>query len=165
MVDQVEESPPDEPRLEVVNYLWSEYRYRHELCWNAVLKISLAVLTLVAIPYVRNELTAQLGHWMLVPAAIGTGLAMFGIKVVRNELDLFAKIKLAYRIVQNRLLGQVLGNPEMAPHTMEVLTATSTRQTPFDRYVLTFMWLLCLLTVVNVILLVAIWIPHVRAPY
>jgi len=34
--------------LDEVNYLWSEYRYRHELCWSAVLKISLGVVTLVA---------------------------------------------------------------------------------------------------------------------
>ena len=159
---QREEICPPEPKLEEVNYLWGEYQYRHQLCWNTVLKISLAVLTLVAIPYVHDDLTAELGYWMLLPTGLAVALAGFGIGVVANELALFAKIKLAYRTVQNRLLDRLLGNPELAFHSSEVLTSTSTRQTPFDRYVTGFMWFLCLLTLVNAILLAAVWIPHVQ---
>ena len=153
------------PTLEELNYLWSEYRYRHELCWKAILKIAIAVVTLVALPYAQDDLTALLGNFMLLPAGVGAALAGFGILVVRNELQLFGKIKLAYRIAQNRLLEDMIGDRSIAQATMEVLSPTNTRSTAFDRYVQVFMWLMFLLSTTNVVLLGVKWIPYLKAQH
>ena len=161
--EAVLESEVRRSRLEELNYLWSEYRYRHELCWKAILKIAIAVVTLVALPYAQDELTVLLGNYMLLPAGVGAALAGFGILVVKNELELFGKIKLAYRIVQNRFLEEVIGDRSMAQETMEILSPTNTRSTAFDRYVQVFMWLLLLLSTTNVVLLGVRWIPYLRA--
>lgn len=147
--------------LGYVTYLWNEYQYRHQLCWNTIYKLTFGVVALGVVPYARDDLSQQLGYYTLVPPVLAALLAGFGIFVARNELVLFAKIKLAYRIVQNRLLDRLIGASDVK-HTQEVLTATTSGKTPFDRFVLLFVATLCLLSILNVIFLAFEWLPYLE---
>ena len=70
--------------VDELNYLWDEYKYRHER-WSAVYKVTAAVVTLEVVPNPKDELIRQLGHWMFVPALMGGALAAFGIRLLSNE--------------------------------------------------------------------------------
>lgn len=51
--------------LEKAKYLWGEYQYRHEHCWNTVFKLTAAVALLSIIPY--TETTVFTGHEIANP--------------------------------------------------------------------------------------------------
>jgi hypothetical protein len=161
--DKVDGSPSS-AELDYVTYLWNEYQYRHQLCWNTVYKLTVAVVVLGVIPYARDDLSQQLRHYTLVPPVLAALLAGFGIFVAKNELTLFGKIKLAYRIVQNRLLDSLIADPNVAGHTKEDLTPTTTRRTLFDLFVLLFMATLFLLSILNVFFLTFEWLPYLERP-
>src|SRR5213595_980459 len=87
--------PEDNNGVDELNYVWDEYKYRHELCWQAIYKLAASAVVLGVLPYPNAKLTQVLGDWMLVPPVLATLLIAFGVFVVNNELRLFAKIKVA----------------------------------------------------------------------
>lgn len=117
-----------EPSVAELEYLWDEYKYRHDLCWRAIYQIVAAVVVLGTVPYVvvlgtvPDKLTKVLGLYMLVPAVLAAVLAGFGISVLRNELDIFAKSKLAYHILQNAFLSRWITNVEYKKFVTHELT-------------------------------------------
>ena len=50
------------PSVPELGHLWDQYKYRHELCWSAVYKVTVAVLALEVIPYVKDGLTKLLEY-------------------------------------------------------------------------------------------------------
>ena len=64
-----------DPSVEELGHLWDQYKYRHELCWSAIYKVTFAVLALSVIPYAKDGLTMLLGYWMLVPPLLGRQLS------------------------------------------------------------------------------------------
>jgi hypothetical protein len=148
------------PKVAELEYLWQEYRYRHDLCWRAIYQVAAAVIALAALPYVRDELTKVLGQWMLVPPAVGAALAAFGILVLSNELDIFAKSKLAHHTLQDVFLSHAIGDPRVREFVLHGLTPDKVRHTRFDRYATSFMIMLLVLSVGNVLFLWLRWIPH-----
>jgi len=74
--------------VELLTYLWDECKYRHDMCWTAVLKVAATATALAVLPYVKPELISKIKYLMLVPPIIGTLLAVFGFFVVHNELKL-----------------------------------------------------------------------------
>jgi hypothetical protein len=154
---------PDErerPAIDDLKYLWDEYRYRHELCWSAVYKVSAAVLAMAIVPYAKDTLTGIMGYWMLVPPALGALLAWFGRHLVSNELDIFASVKLAYHTVQTSLLRALLPEGATLDAAVHSITPQNMRVTRFDRYVHVFMLGLLVLSIGNALFLAFRWIPH-----
>lgn len=49
--------PGGAPDISLLEYLWREYEYRHDLCWRAVYKVTFAVGALAIVPYLREDLT------------------------------------------------------------------------------------------------------------
>jgi len=140
------------PCTDELKYLWDEYKYRHQLCWSAVYKVTIAVVALAVVPYAQYKLIEDLhlGKWvLLVPPLIGTILAGFGIKLVLNELDLFGKTKLAYVTFQNKFYEDKIVDTEIRKHVMEKIKPRSKTRTPFDIYVLVFMSGLTILSFLN----------------
>jgi hypothetical protein len=150
------------PSVAELEYLWDEYKYRHDLCWRAIYQIVAAVVVLGTVPYLKDELTKVLGLCMLVPAVLAAVLAGFGISVLMNELYIFAKSKLAYHIRQDAFLSHRITNAEDKKFVMHELTEKTARGTPFDRYVVGFMVALSVLSVANVLFLGLRWIPHIE---
>jgi len=152
------------PSVAELEYLWDEYKYRHDLCWRAIYQIVAAVAVLGTVPYLKDELTKVLQLWMLVPAVLVAVLAGFGISVLRNELDIFAKSKLAYHILQNAFLSRWITNAEHKKFVMHEITEKTARWTLFDQYVVGVMVALLVLSVANVLFLTLHWIPHIADP-
>ena len=95
----------------------------------------------------------------------GSVLAAFGIILLRNELKLFAKIKLAHHNRQDSFLKHKLERcPQIAAFVTHELTPDQAKKTRFDLYVTSFMIVLFLLSVGNALLLYSRWIPHIASP-
>jgi hypothetical protein len=142
-----------------LTYLWTQYKYRHELCWQAIYKITVAVILLGIVPYIMNryvsdELMKLVRGWLWVPPVLAMCLAAFGILVVNNELRLFAATKLAHYRLENQLLGSLFRSP-----FYEELTDRNARWTLFDWYAYALVIALFLLSVGNFLFVLIWWIP------
>jgi len=154
-------SAPPDPTLPQLEHLWNQYKYRHELCWSAVYKVTVAVVALGVIPYAKDALSRLLGYWMLAPAVLGSVLAGFGIALVNNELAIFANVKFAFHLLQNEFLDSVMPDEQSKKAAEHTLTVCKLRHTKFDWYVNGFMVGLLVMSIANAVFVVVQWIPHV----
>jgi hypothetical protein len=132
-------------------YLWTQYKYRHELCWQAIYKITVAVILLGLVPYivetsVSKEVMKVIRSWLVIPPVLAMCLAALGILVVNNELRLFAATKLAHYRLESQLLG-TLFQP-----LHEKITPENARWTRFDWFAHCVIIALFLVSIGNVIL-------------
>ena len=91
--------------LERCKYLWQEYEYRHDLIWRLIFKFTTAIVLISIVTYVQVALVRTLGALIIGAPLLAVALACFGLIVMRNELDIFGKIKLRYREWQNQLMS------------------------------------------------------------
>ena len=74
------------PRVELASYLWEEYRYRHDLIWRLLFRMTTAVAVLSIAPFTIDDLVkAQTGPWIraLPVLAILVGSGRLGNTRVR----------------------------------------------------------------------------------
>jgi hypothetical protein len=137
--------------LKQCQYLWKEFKYRHDLIWQRIFRFTTAVVLISMIPYVQRDIARLLGAGILIAPVLATILAVFVLVVMWNELKLFRKITTAYWRQQNELLDQDL------QHNLSA-------KRPFDCYVKLYLGSLVVLSIVNGLLVWLIWIPKaVRA--
>jgi len=134
--------------LKYCQYLWEEYKYRHDLIWQRVFRFTAAVVLLSIIPYIQPDIARMLGIWILIAPALATILALFVLVVMWNELKLFEKIKTAYRREQNKLLDDDL------QHDLE-------KKSHFNRQVLFYLGVLAALSLGNGLVVFCVWLPEV----
>ncbi len=134
--------------LEQCKYLWDEYKYRHDLIWQRIFRFTTAVVLISIIPYVQQDIAHRLGNWILIAPLLASILAGFVLLVMWNELELFGKIKHAYRRQQNKLLDDDL------KHDLD-------KKSYFDRFVLFYLGSLVVLSFANGLIAWLIWIPKV----
>jgi len=127
-------------------YLWEEYKYRHDLIWQRIYRFTTVVVLISIIPYVQQDIGRLLGAGILIAPLLATVLAGFVLIVMRNELELFGKIKKAYRRQQNKLLADDL------KHDLS-------KESDFDRLVLWYLGSLVLLSFANGLIAWLVWIP------
>ncbi len=82
--------------------LWDEYKYRHDHIWQKLFQITIAVVLLGAVPYLKPEITQVLKGWILIAPLLGTVLSLITLVLMHFELTLFAKIASAHRSSQER---------------------------------------------------------------
>lgn len=91
------ENEPDD-QLKRIPVLWEEYKYRHDLCWRVMFRLTSAVVILAIVPYVYQEVVQGLPKWVLwAPASLAVLLAGFAFLLMSNELEIFEEIKEEYR--------------------------------------------------------------------
>jgi len=83
--------------------IWEEYRYRHDLCWRLIFQISLAVVAILVIPYIRADITDSVGLWILALPALALVLVLFSISRMRSELGILDKIRALHRKRQGKV--------------------------------------------------------------
>ena len=93
----------EDDKLEEAIFLWDEYRYRHELCWKLIFQITTAVVTILIIPYIRKDITEQVGLWILALPCLAIILVLFSISRMNRELEILGKIRKAHRERQGKL--------------------------------------------------------------
>jgi hypothetical protein len=134
--------------LDYCQYLWEEYKYRHGHIWQRIFRFTSAVVLISIIPYVQLQIARTLGRWILLAPLLATILAGFVLVVMRNELRLFEKIKTAYRRQQNELLDDDL------KHDL-------TEKSNFNRQVMLYLGGLVILSVINGLITLWVWLPNV----
>jgi hypothetical protein len=90
---------------DALELLWAEYKYRHTHIWGTTYKITAAIIAVSVVPYIKTEIMAKLGIFMIMLPIVALGLAVLGFYRIRGELKLFDKIKQKYRELQQRELG------------------------------------------------------------
>lgn len=77
--------------------LWDEYKYRHDHIWQKLFQITIAVVLLGSVPYLKPEVTQVLHKWILIAPLLGCILVLISLMLMHFELTLFSKIATAHR--------------------------------------------------------------------
>jgi hypothetical protein len=106
----------DDPQaLQVAEYLWEEYRYRHDLVWKLVFRVTAVATALLIAPFlVDKSVQKVVGNWLLFLPLLAIAVILTGYYVLLCELELLEKIRNAYRQVQNQALHHL--EPQWRPH-------------------------------------------------
>lgn len=87
----------DEARRQIVleeyRTLWEEYKYRHELCWKLIFRVTASAVVLSVVPYVLQcNVLKGLGKLVLLGPALAIGLIVAGSGLMIWEGYLFYTI-------------------------------------------------------------------------
>ena len=135
-------NPPDPVKM--YQYLWEEFKYRHDLIWQRLFQFTTAIVLISIIPYIRQDLAGLIGDGILVAPALAIFLALFVLLVVLHELMLFENIATALMHQQNELFG--LKHDLKAPR-------------PFGWFVMSYLIILLGLSIINYWMVQSILIP------
>ena len=130
-------------------YLWEEYKYRHDHIWQRIFRFTSAVVLISIVPYVQMKIARTLGCWILLAPLLATILAGFVFVVMRNELKIFEKIKTAYRRQQNNLLDDDL------KHDLN-------EKSNFNDQVMLYLGSLVFLSLANGLIILCVLLPQVE---
>ena len=99
---------------------WQEYKYRHELVWNLIFKITTAVVAVSIIPYILKEETEKkLGCFILALPFIGLALTIFSALRLYKECSLLQVNRTRHR----KFYEIETGNSSFTVHVMIYLAA------------------------------------------
>ena len=87
-------------KQDIVDWIWDEYKYRHQHIWKTVFSLTGAVVLLSVIPYLYPRVTCVLGIGTGVTLIISIGLWLFGTSRISRELRRFNDVKGLYREYQ-----------------------------------------------------------------
>ena len=121
--------------------LWDEYKYRHDHIWQKLFQITIAVVLLGAVPYLKPEITQVLKGWILIAPLLGTVLTLISLVLMHFELTLFAKIAVSHRAHQESL--------GLIKHS---------RHNYFRYLVMTYVSFLLLVSIANVAVVRLLWL-------
>lgn len=121
--------------------LWDEYKYRHDHIWQKLFQITIAVVLLGAVPYLKPEITQVLQSWILIAPSLGSMLALITLVLMHVELTLFAKIAAAHRA-----------------HQEEAGLVRHSRNNYFRYLVLTYVSFLLLVSLANIAVVRLLWL-------
>ena len=125
----------------VAERLWSEYKYRHDLCWRVVFQLMGAAVVLTVLPYARPEITKALSAWIIPVPLVGIALTVFGLYMMRAELERLSVIRTRYRDLQEKELG--------IPQAYSGFTGR----------VMVYLGVLLALQLVNLGIIIYVWLP------
>ena len=89
--------------LELDKLVWDEYKYRHELCWNLLFKITIAVATLSVIPYLDEKIFPAARPIALLTTLIAILLAIAGLRRLNSELKHLDTVRARHKVLQKEL--------------------------------------------------------------
>ena len=80
-------------KLEVAKYLWEEFKYRHDLIWRLLFRITAVAALISVVPFTIGDLAESRAHDLVkyLPV-LATGLVFAGWAVLLAELRLFTPI-------------------------------------------------------------------------
>ena len=135
-------SPTGPEDLPTLGQLWTEYEYRHDLCWTLITRITVASLALAVLPYLNNRVVEILGYFVLAAPALSVVLVLFGALVIRNEFGAMGPVKAEYR----RRLCYIAGVP--------------THESESPKLLAIYLSALLLLGFVNIFVVFHLWVPN-----
>ena len=92
--------------LELDKLVWDEYKYRHELCWSLLYKITIAVATLSVIPYLDEKIFPAARPIAVLTTLIAILLAIAGLRRLNSELKHLDKVRARHKVLQKKLFPE-----------------------------------------------------------
>jgi hypothetical protein len=160
-------------QLAIVERLWSEYQYRHDLVWSLIFRVTTVAVALIVAPFLVDESVHQVvGYWFLVLPGIAVFMILLGLFAVRCELVLLDRVRLAYRYAQNTAFGDL--QPYWRPHVLAEVDAPNPKHAWFrllagssdDNFTERVTWFLRLLlsaALLYFVLFAALWLPDLSS--
>ena len=95
-------------KLEVAKYLWEEFKYRHDLIWRLLFRVTAVAALISIVPFTIGDLAESRAHDLVkyLPV-LATGLVLASWAVLLVELRLFMPINDAYVDAQCKAVGEV----------------------------------------------------------
>ena len=143
--ENISEVKVNEDALALANFTWDEYKYRHELCWNLIFKLTLVTTTLSIIPYLNNNIIQQAERILFFTPLIAIGVSMIGGYRLYRELKLLDKIRNLHRAFQKRTYDALY-------HTLFQEDLHKLKGSNFTSSVLTYLIILTCLALINFII-------------
>jgi len=160
----------DPQAAQIATYLWDEYRYRHDLVWQLVFRVTAVATALLIAPFLASgSVRAILREGLLFLPGLAILVILIGYYVLACELRLLKKIRDAYREVQNRAMAHL--KPAWVPH--ETLPSEQdrvelklwrklirVRADHFEERVSLFLVLILVAAVSFFVLFAIVWLPN-----
>lgn len=123
---------PDELGLSLLAVLWDEYRYRHDMIWKLVFRVTAVAAGLTVAPFLVDESTrALVSDWLIALPMLAMAVVLLGFSALPAEFDALDRVKHAYRCSQDRYYE----SKEWTPHRV----GRGERRFPFRKRVYSFM--------------------------
>jgi hypothetical protein len=136
--------------LQLTQHFWTEFKYRHDLIWQRLFRLTAAVVLISIIPYAQPIVAKLLGIWILLAPLLATALVGFAFIVMQHELNLFERIATEYMWQQNQLLATEPKHNIGAPRA-------------FGGFVQVYLIFLIVLSFVNGLIAWLVWVPALAA--
>jgi hypothetical protein len=109
-MDSTSKSGPvgqSKPTVEVAQYLWEEYSYRHDLIWRLLFKVTAVVTTLSIAPFgIEDLVVRKVGLWIAFLPVLAVVMVVGSWPLLRAELRLFQEVKDVTRTTQNKVVKE-----------------------------------------------------------
>jgi hypothetical protein len=152
-----EGNPPQ--NLGVAGYLWEEYRYRHDLVWRLMFRVTSVVTILLLVPFIADDGARRIaGNWILVPPILAIAVALMGIIELDLEMKLFKRVQDTYRECQDAILQNTKTWKPYSQNTVKDRLI----DTRFARLVRLYL-LLILLAATLALVFVVLQLPEIRS--
>jgi hypothetical protein len=107
--------PPERDRIasvELAKYLWEEFKYRHDLIWRLLFRVTAVAVVLSIAPFTIDDLTgSRVGAWVNALPALTLAVILFSWPFLILEFRLFKPINKVYVDAQDRAVGQTVRGP------------------------------------------------------
>ena len=107
MDDATSDQTRELARVERASYLWEEYRYRHDLIWRLLFRMTAVAVLLSIAPFTIDEIAEKkAGAWVNALPALALALVAISWLVLLFELKLFNPINRVYVAAQEQAVGE-----------------------------------------------------------
>jgi hypothetical protein len=132
--------------VELTKLLWEEYRYRHDLIWRLLFRVTAVATALSIAPFgIENLVKSDVGFWVtLLPVLAVLTLLGSGL-IIRSENRRFGEVKKLYRAALDQAVGE-----EAHPGPKKDL---------FEWFLFPYLGCLLILGLVIVVLVWLVWYP------
>ena len=105
------DSPPEsgsggEPdgRVVLAQYFWEEFKYRHDLVWRLLFKVTTAAIALSIAPFAIEEVAREVEPWVKALPFLAAALVLGSAPLFVTEIRLLNEVLEFHLKSQNRLL-------------------------------------------------------------
>jgi hypothetical protein len=100
-------------RVLVAQYFWEEYKYRHDLIWRLLFRVTGVAVALSIAPFGIEELVVrQVGRWVAFLPVVAVLMIVGSFPLFRTERRLFREVLDFYRKSQNKVLDEQVHIPK-----------------------------------------------------
>ena len=91
-------SQEENDEFKKANFIWEEYKYRHELVWKLIIQLTLAIVAVSIIPYLPDtKIGGKIGHFLIALPIIGLVLGIISAIRIARECDILDRIREEHR--------------------------------------------------------------------